>query len=133
MLKPVAVRVTGCIQPWHRKPLTVMLAVEQAVDETLIGEWIAVIDKRIDLLRGGRQAEKVGMQSANQGHTIRLKRRRQFRGFEFGKNEPVNLAPNPFTAFHRRRTWTNGSDKRPVILERCTIGNPSSQQVLFGR
>ena len=59
LLEPVAVGVTGGVEPWQGHPLAVMRAGEQAVDEVFVGLGASVGDEGIDLLGRRRQSRQV--------------------------------------------------------------------------
>jgi hypothetical protein len=63
---------------------------EEAVDESLVGARVGVLDKGLDLLGGGREANQIEADAANEGSAVGL--RRGFESFlaELGTDEGVD-------------------------------------------
>ncbi len=70
----VAVGVTRQVEPVARLPLAVMGRSQQPVDQTLVGSFALVGQKRLDLVDLRRDAEQIQTQPADQGHAVRLGR-----------------------------------------------------------
>ena len=74
LLEPVAVGVTGGIEPWQGHPLAVMRAREQAVDEPFVRLRVGVGDEGIDLLGRRRQPRQVDREPLDEGGPVGLGR-----------------------------------------------------------
>ena len=118
VLKAVGVGVAGAVEPVHRHSLAVMRRSQQAIDQGLVGVGTGVGEKRVDLLRRGRQPDQIEREPADQGGPLGLRRRREALGLEPGQHEPIDRVYNPGGVSYRWRARAVAPAQRPSA---CSI------------
>ena len=124
---PDAVGVAHEVEPEERHPLAEVRGGEQAVDLALVGVGAGVLLEGARLLRGGRQADEIEAQPAQQLGAARLGRRREPSLLDPRQHERVDRGSAPAAArgggrsAHRRQVG-------PVRLVPGALRDPAPQR-----
>ena len=130
----VGVGVPGDIEPLHRHPLGIPRRHQKSVDHALVGRGSGIGEKRCNLLRRRRKARQIEGHAPQPGRPVGLGRGLEPLCFEPGKNEPIEIAPRPIAAPHRRDRRALSGKKGPVGRERGTgIDPPDEEGPLLAR
>ena len=134
LLKPIAVRITGGIQPGQSHSFTVLGARHQTIDNRFIRFVAGIIQKRVYFLGRGRQSGQVDRQTLYQRRSISLGRRRNPFLLKPGQDKSIDRSTDPCGLSNRWFRRANRSDKGPVILiDRSFRDPPFEQFLLLGR
>ena len=109
----VRVGVSRDVQPVPAPPLAVVRGLEQPLDQASVGTGFAIADEFPDFRRTRQESGQVQADAADQRAVIRLRRRFQALGFEFGEHERVNRIAYPAVSIHVRRLGPLDWAKRP--------------------
>ena len=102
-------------------PLAVVRGLEQPLDQPSVGTGFAIADEFPDFRRTRQESGQVQADAADQRAAIRLRRRFQALGFEFGEHERVNRIAYPAVSIHVRRLGPLDWAKRPQGNGGCGI------------
>ena len=99
LLVAVGVGVARRIEPMTRPPFAVVRAREQRIHQTWIGVGTLVGQERVDLLRCGRQAEKIQIEPTDQRGLVGFDGGFESFLLQAGEDETVHFVAGPFRAF----------------------------------
>src|ERR1051325_4157886 len=109
-----AVGITSKVQPVPAPPFAKVWRGEQPINELLVGVGTPVGHESIDLLRIGRQAQKIEREPANQCGAVSLGRRLEALPLQPRENKVVDRVTGPGRIFHARWNGPHYRLKRPM-------------------
>ena len=109
------VGVAGKVEPVTPPAFAVAGVVEQLIDQTLVGQRAAVVDKGIGHGRLGRHAEQIKIETTHQRTALGQGSRLDAPGLKLGKDECVDRVADPVGVGHLRRRHRSHRRERPAL------------------
>ena len=124
------VRIAHQIEPVNCHALAVVRRVEQLVHQFPIRRLLVrTFDKRLHHFRRRRQPRQIEVQSPNQRHRVRIRRRFQSLRLQLSLHKPIHPMQRPARLLHLRRRTVLRRDIGPRLQILRSAINPATQDV----
>ena len=131
VLVAVGIRIASGIQPVSRHVFAVVRRLQQSIHHRGPGRLGLVLQERIQLFEGGRQAGQIQGNFPQPFVFCGFRRVREALLLQTPQDKVVDRIPGP-VAVHVGDRRSDGRDKRPVLFPRGAFFNPRSQCGFFG-